>query len=297
MTWQSVLSDWSFEPTVLIGFALAAVLYWRGMHRAPALMRNGRRVMSLWKPVAFYGGLLVVFLALESPIDTLGATLFWAHMTQHVLLIMVGAPLIVLGDPLMPLLRGVPLAPRRRAIGFTVRQRWVHRLGAAFGWIASPVPAVTIFLLDLYIWHWNFLFNLTLRNQVVHDLEHLCFLGTAALFWTQVIDQRPMRSRLSYTRRAVYTLVAAGLGNILAMFFVFSLRPDYSQYARVTHRLFGISALADQQFAGAIMWVPVLFLFGGAFVICFFKALSEDESSTIEAAGSYSVLLPREQAR
>jgi cytochrome c oxidase assembly factor CtaG len=139
---------------------------------------------------------------------------------------------------------------------------------------------------DLYLWHWSLLFNLTLQNDTVHLVEHLCFLGTALLFWSQVIDQRAVHVRLSYAARAVYTVLTAAASNVLAMYFVFTPKPLYAAYASPAHRLYGMTPLGDQQIAGAIMWVPVLFLFGGAFAVCLYKALAEDEEAeVVPAAG------------
>ncbi|MGH2447753.1 MAG: cytochrome c oxidase assembly protein [Chloroflexota bacterium] len=298
MVWQIVLHDWAFQPTVIVPLVIAAVLYARGIRTSMRIVPADRRVTRRWNAVSFFVALLIIFGALEGPLDILADQLFWPHMIQHLLLIMVAAPLLLLGDPVIPLLRGVPLGLRRSIAGTAMKQSWLHRLGHYLSWILQPVPAVTIFLVDLYLWHWDFLFNLTLRNEVVHDFEHLCFLATALLFWSQVIDQRPLSARLSYAQRTVYTVVASALGNILAMYFVFSPRPVYAVYAHLSHRLFGLGAVADQQYAGAIMWVPVLLLFGGSFAICFYKALSEDSSQgRFPDTGSSDVHLPYESAK
>lgn len=277
MTWPSELSQWSLDPSIVIGIGLAAILYWRG-RRSLAIVRGDRKgTTRLWNALAFYAGLGVLILALESPIDSLSASLFSIHMLQHVLLIMVAAPLLLLGNPAVTIMRGVPLRLRRRTLGAIVGQTWIHRLSTALAWLRRPVPTFIIFVGDLYLWHWAWLFNLTLQNDTVHLVEHLCFLATALLFWSQVIDQRALPARLSYTFRAGYTVIAAAASNVLAMYIVFTPKPLYSAYADLQHRTFGMTPLGDQQIAGAIMWVPVLFLFGGAFVICLYKALAEDE--------------------
>lgn len=291
---MDLLSTWSFEPPVLIGLAIAALLYWRGL-RGLSLGVVGRRpAMRPWQVLAFYAGLLTVVIALESPIDGYNGELFWAHMLQHLLLIMVAAPLLALGDPAVPLVRGIPLGIRRRALGAAARQAWVHRLGHVLSRLGRPAPVFVIFIVDLYLWHWNTLFTLTLQNQAVHDLEHICFIGSALLLWSQIIEVRSMRSPLTYGQRAIYSVLTAFSSNLLAMYFVFAPRPVYGAYAAVAHRPFGISAVADQQLAGAMMWVPVLFLFGGAFAVCVFKWLGEEEAAGatgLSPAGSYSVLL------
>lgn len=270
-------TDWSFDPGIVAGVVLAGVLYWRGRRRLNDVRRgvplNGRRI------VAFYAGLIVLLIALESPIDSLGTVLFSYHMIQHLLLIMVAAPLILLGDPGVTIVRGIPLSIRRAVLGRGAKQGWLHTLGALFGRLNRPVPAAIIFLLDLYLWHWDYLWNLTLQNDAVHAVEHLCFLFGALLLWTQVIDQRALHPRLTYFQRAIYTVLVGAAGNLLAMYFVFSSVPLYS-YANEAHRPFGMTALGDQQIAGAIMWVPVLFLFSGAFAFFMYRGLADDASQS-----------------
>lgn len=266
-------TQWSFDPAIVASIVLVSVLYWRGRRRLNDVRRgsplNRRRI------AAYYSGLAVVLVALESPIDALGATLFSFHMIQHLLLIMVAAPLLLLGDPGVTIMRGVPLTIRRTVLGRGVQQGWVHNLGSLFGKANHPVPAAGIFLVDLYLWHWNYLWNLALQNATIHAAEHLCFLFSALLLWTQVIDQRALHPRLSYFQRALYTVLVGAVGNLLAMYFVFSTVPLYS-YAREVNRPFGITALGDQQLAGAIMWVPVLLLFSSAFAVFMYRGLAED---------------------
>lgn len=252
---------------------LTGVLYLLGL-------RTGRpgKPHPGWRSACFYAGLLTIFLALESPIDGLDGQLFWVHMVQHLLLIMVAAPLLVLGDPALPILRSSPLGPRRRVLKAVTTQSWTHRLASVTSRVASPWPAATIFLLDLYLWHWNLLFNLTLQNYAVHIVEHLCFLLTAVLLWSQVIEQRPVHLRLSYLQRAAYVVIVGAAGNLLAMYFVFTPQPLYSQYVRLSPRPFGMTALMDQQLAGALMWVPVLFVFAIAFSVLLYRWLGEEEA-------------------
>src|SRR5579884_64065 len=278
MNW---LLQWSFDPGIVAAIALAAILYWRGRRRLSDVRRGVP--LERWRVASFYAGLVVVLLALESPIDVLSAYLFSFHMIQHLLLIMVAAPLILMGDPGVSIMRGVPLSLRRSVLGSGARQGWLHHLGHWFGRLNHPVPAAVIFLVDLYLWHWNFLFNLTLQNDAVHAFEHLCFLGTALLLWTQVIDQRALHPRLGHFQRAIFTVIVGGLSNLLAMYFVFSTVPLYT-YARVINRPFGMTALGDQQLAGGIMWVPVLFLFAGAFATFMYLGLGEDAEAAPQAA-------------
>lgn len=281
MAWPQVLAQWSFDPSIVLLTALAALLYWRGWR--PLSLVTDHKPVRAWNAVAFYAGLAAVILALESPIDALSATLFSFHMIQHLMLIMVAAPLLVLGDPGVTMLRGVPLRIRRTALGYLAQHNWSRRLGKALARLNTPVLAFLVFATDLYVWHWSYLFNLTLTNDTVHFTEHTCFLVTSLLFWAQIIDQRAIHIRLSYVRRALYGVFAGAAGNVLAMFLVFAPKPLYG-YASLTSRPYGMTALGDQQIAGAIMWVPVLFIFGGVFAVCLFKALQEDERQSDAAS-------------
>ena len=108
--WGAAGAHWSFEPWIILALILTGTLYWRGMTSTMALLPRGHRLgRRPWRVAAFYGALLTIFLALESPLDYYATTLMWMHMVQHMALIMLAAPLLLLGDPALPLLRGIPL--------------------------------------------------------------------------------------------------------------------------------------------------------------------------------------------
>ena len=219
----------------LVGIAAAALLYRLGrLGTEPA--RRG---------ACFYGGLLTIVLATDSPVDAYADRLFWVHMLQHVLLTMVAPPLLLLGRPW-------PRVVRPLALG--LRRPLVRALGACHP-VAAPLPAFVLFNGVLLGWHVPALFDLTLRNQVVHDLEHALFLGTALLFWTHLAPTS-RRPRLSDLRRAAYGAGAILAGWGLALVLALSRHPLYAHYAALAHRPGGLSALADQQVAAGIMWVP-----------------------------------------
>lgn len=292
LTWPSVLSQWSVDPSIVIGVVAAAVLYWRGWRPLSANRPSARR---FWNAAAFYAGLTVVVLSLESPLDVLAAHLFTFHMIQHLGLIVVAAPLLILGDPGLTMLRGIPLSTRRSVLGAIAQSPKIRRLGVVGRPFRSPTFVAVLFVFDLYIWHWSVLFNSTLSNGTIHVGEHLCFLITALLFWSQIIDQRGLHAHLSYLQRALYTVLVGAAGNVLAMYLVFAPRPLYAGYASLPSRLYGMSTLVDQQIAGAIMWVPVLFIFGATFSALLYKALQEDERQTpviATGAAPYTTFFP-----
>ena len=150
------------------------------------------------RSAAFYGGLLSIVVALDTPLDELADTLFPAHMTQHLLLLMVAPPLIVLSAPWMRLWRPLPLGFRRTVAKSVARGRWAAPLRALGRLLARPLPAWIAFNGVLVAWHVPVLYDATLSNEAMHDLEHATFLVAGVLFWMQVIDSPPVRAHLAY---------------------------------------------------------------------------------------------------
>ena len=239
-------------PFVLV--LVAALLYARGGRRRGPGRRDPReRRRRDW---AFYAGLLTILIALDTPLDPLADTLFAAHMTQHLLLLMVAPPLIVYSAPWLQLWQPLPLGFRRTVAKSVARDRWTAPLRALAKLLARPIPAWIVFNVVLVAWHVPVLYDATLSNEAVHDLEHTTFLVSGLLFWLQVIDSPPVRARLTYAARAVYVTAALLVSWVLAIVLALASEPFYSAYAHLAHRPGGLSALADQQIAGGVMWVP-----------------------------------------
>jgi putative membrane protein len=242
------------EPTILAEVAVAALWYWGGARRTRLrAVGSSRRRSTPWRPLSFACGLVTIVVALDSPLDRLADSLFWAHMLQHVLLMMVAAPLIVLGAPWLPFWRPLPLAFRRslaRAVAKSPSLAWLRR-GARF--VAQPLPAWLLFNVDLAVWHVPAAYDLTLRDGAVHYAEHLSFLLLGMLFWIQVLDSKPFRTRLSPFGRAVYVAAGSVAAWLLAVVLMLATTPLYPAQD-VGHR--GISALADQQLAAGVMLGP-----------------------------------------
>ncbi len=240
MSW----GGWSIQlPLVYV--AIAAMLYWVGGRG------YSRSAPQPWRMASFAAGLLSIVLALESPLDTYADQLFWVHMIQHVVLLTVAPPLILLGRPWPRMWRALPLRSRTR-IGRTLAlSRWMAPVRA----LARPWPAWLLFTVTFVAWHIPSAYNLTLKSQTVHDLEHAMFFFTGLLFWARVIDPGPLRPRLIWPVRIAYVMSAMVVGWVLAITLVLAPHPIYPHYAQLTHRPGGISALTDQQLAGGVMWV------------------------------------------
>jgi len=272
----NLLTDWQFEPVVFGGVALAALLYYGGF--AYSKRHGSARGVAWWRAACFGLGLLAILVALESSLDDLADTRLWAHMVQHEILIMVAPPLLLLGMPLLPMWRAVPLRLRRSTLGWTMRQRWPRRLWHTVGaWLLAPIPAFVLFVADFSLWHHPALYDAALASQNVHSLEHLTFLATALLFWVQVIPARPVRPRLGYIGRTLYLGVAGLYSSLVGGFFMFSVAPYYSHYAALERSAGDMSALVDQHLAGAAMDVPGVIVFFVAMCALLWLWLGEDQ--------------------
>jgi putative membrane protein len=245
--------SWSLDPALALVIA-TAILYRIGDRRTVTGPHGAHR--QRWRNVAFYGAIGLLVIALNSPLEALSERLFWAHMIQHVLLLLVIAPLIVLARPWVRLWRALPLDTRRgRGRGLALGERtaplrWASRT------LGRPAPSFVLFSGVLLAWHVPALFDATLRSGALHALEHTLFFTTALMFWKQVIDSPPLHARLGAPARVAYTTGAMVVSWLLAVVIALAPHPLYAHYAHEVSRPGGISAMADQQIAAGIMWVP-----------------------------------------
>jgi cytochrome c oxidase assembly factor CtaG len=266
-----------------------AIVVVAGLYALGSRWRVGSQVhrrRDRWRTIAFAAGLLTLVAALDTPIDTEADRLFAVHMVQHVLLLSVAPPLIVLGAPWARIWRPLPLGFRRaaaRALVVDPRTRPLRRLAHGLG---HPAVAWVAFCGNLVLWHVPALYDATLRNGGVHDLEHALFFTTGLLFWAQVIPSAPFRVRLDEPRRALYVTLAMLVGWVLAVVLGFARAPLYHPYAALAHRPGGLSALADQQIAAGVMWVPGSLAFTIAIVLFFYRWLAPESESRRRPARS-----------
>ena len=250
---QAVLQAWSPPVVVNASLCLAALLYTRGWIR----LRAARpKLISAWRLTGFLAGVAVVWLAIGSRLAAFDDVSLTVHMVQHVLLMSVAPPLILLGWPELPFLRGLPKFVVRRAIGPLLRSEPVKYLGR----IATH-PAVCFLAAAgaLIGWHVPVAFEAALHCNGLHELMHASFLATGFLFWWPVVQPWPSTARWPRWSIPLYLFCATLPCDVISAFLAFCGRVVYVSYLSGP-RTFGMSPLQDQECASAFMWVSVTFI-------------------------------------
>ncbi len=250
---QATIADlftrWDVPPIVSAELALALLIYLVGWIR---LRRTRPLAIPGWRLAAFVAGIAALFVAVSSPLDTFSESLLFMHMGQHFVLMSLAPPLIVLGAPVVPMLRGVPRWFVRGFLGFFFRRRALHRLAHVlvdlrFSWLAMNLAYVC--------WHIPAAYEFALSSENWHNFEHFCFFSTSILFWWPILQPWPSRPRITRWALIPYLLLADLVNTGVSAFLCFSGRLLYPSYGEIVPRPFGLSALSDQIAAGAFMWV------------------------------------------
>lgn len=235
---HDLISAWEPDWPVLIGLVVAGLLYLRGR------VRSGRQARAGY----FVAGIAAVVVALLSPLETASGSLASTHMVQHVLLVLVAAPLLALGGAITTMAMGLPIALRR------AWWRLLRKAGltpARLRWLRSPLPALVLYTLVFWNWHAAVPYQATLESDMVHAAEHVSFLATALFFWQAVLASDMARRGL----RVLAIFGAAMQATLLSALLTFAPTPWYGGYAE-TAPLWGLDPLTDQQLAGLVMWIP-----------------------------------------
>ena len=254
------LTQWNLEPSILIGTALISCLYlyaigpYRKRHFPDEPVRSGQTV-------AFLSGMLIMFLALVSPLDELGDSyLFSAHMVQHLFLTIIGPPLLLLGTP-----------------EWLVKQALNNRLLFYIAKIVTyPAVAFVLFNVDFWLWHAPPLYNATLENQTIHILEHLTFIIFSLCYWWPIFSPSKDLPRLPIGGQILY-LFLSGMPSVLLGAGLTFTPPLYAPDIAAP-RLWGISTATDQQLGGLIMWVPVSIFYIVIMSILFIRWMLQQEA-------------------
>jgi putative membrane protein len=243
-------SAWTWEPLVVAGLAFAALVYVAGLYRLWRRAGIGHGV-RVWQAGAFGLSLLAFVIALVSPLDALSGALFSAHMTQHMVLMLLAAPLLALSAIPTVALWALP-------------RGWAHAVGRWWGrsavvrpiWRAAsqPIAAWVIAAVTLWVWHVPSLYQAALHSEVVHGLEHVSFVLTTVLFWQVLIRPAGLR-QAAYGAGVLYLFTSALQAGALGALLTFAGQPWYPEYV-ASAAAWGLTPLADQQLAGLIMWLP-----------------------------------------
>ncbi|MFZ0521922.1 MAG: cytochrome c oxidase assembly protein [Candidatus Acidiferrales bacterium] len=264
---QTILQSWSTPVGVDLALGVTALVYARGWFRLRSALPE---LISFWRLAAFFAGIFFVWLAIGSPLNAFDDALLTVHMLQHLLLMSVGPPLILLGAPQLPLLHGLPQSFARGVVSPILRTNSVKRLGhfvsrPAFCWLAAAFALIG--------WHIPAIFALALRWNWLHELEHATFLATGLLFWWPVIQPWPSVARWPRWSIPLYLFCATLPCDALSAFLAFCDRVIYRAYFSAP-RLIQMSPLEDQQFAAVLMWTCVTIIFIVPAVIVTMQLLS-----------------------
>ncbi len=251
-------SAWNWDPWILLLLGIAVTTYLTGVRRLWRRAGRGRGIPR-WRAGAYLLGVWTLYAALVSPLHALGHSLFSLHMLQHMLLMVVAAPLLVLGHP-------------GTAFVWAFSTRWRLRLGMLLrapplstGWkfVAHPASVLLLHVGALWVWHLPALYEAALSHHWVHTIEHASFLLTAILFWWVLASHDGYRRWSGYGAAILYVFATALQSGALGALITFAPRRWYVGH-EVGATLWGTDALADQQLAGVLMWVPAGLVYAAA---------------------------------
>ena len=271
------LSHWSANPVVLAACGIVAVTYLLGSRTGP------RPAGSAAQAAAFYGGLLVVVVALVSPVGYWAERYIWIRSLQDVLLAFGAPSLIVLAAPWLALRRGADV--------------WLWRAGAAaerpdrpgagrgpesgWSWTAWPVLVTVVFNVCWLGWHLPGGYDAALRHPAVQAVEVVSYLGLGIVFWLQISGSAPFTPRFAPLSRLALAMATFVCVSLLSMALIFGSAVLYPAYRGPAHRV--LSIVTDQQVGGAVMWALALVPFGIAVIALCIRWLAADESQALDA--------------
>lgn len=271
--YRAIFVEWS-PPIILTGtLIVCGVVYVRGW----VAIRKTRLVQfPWWRLWAFLLGLAVIWVAIASPLDGFADALLSAHMVEHLLLMSFAPPLLVLGCPVVPLLRGLPRGVTTYLLGPLIRIKALRNLGHL---MIVPLVAWLAMNLTFLGWHVPAAYDFALEHEHWHEFEHVCFLGTSILFWWPLIRPWPMREDYHFGWLMLPYLVMADIVNTaLSAFLVFCDRPVYGYYLKETNA-FHVSPLSDQRAGAVVMWVIGSLVFLVPAIVLTVRLLQPEERS------------------
>ena len=268
-----LLTSWDLRLEIILVLATAGSLFIAGWMRVRG--RGGRRLATGWRLGCYLAGLAVLALALMSVIDLLGQSLFLMHMIQHLLIVMIAAPLLLLANPFPFTIWGLPNGPNIARLLFSQDSRFRRALIR----VTRPGILWLTFVTILWGWHDPAAYNAALRIGWLHDLQHLTFFGAAMLFWWRLVNAGPRTcgGRFPLLARLGFLLAGAAANMIPGVVIALAEAPLYAYYVDVP-RVWGLTVIQDQVLAGIIMWIPGTMMYFLAALVILFRALGRPES-------------------
>ncbi len=265
--YRAIFEEWS-PPLLLTGALIAfAVVYTRGWF---AIRKTRPSKFPIWRLGSFLLGLAIIWLAIASPLDGF-------HMVEHLLLMSFAPPLLLLGYPVVPLLRGLPRGVTVHLLGPLIRIKALRQLAHI---LIAPLVAWLAMNLVFLGWHVPAAYDFALENEHWHEFEHMCFLATSILFWWPLVRPWPMRENYAGWFMLLYLVMADIVNTALSAFLAFCDRPVYGYYLNEPNA-FHISPLSDQRAGAVVMWVigSLIFLVPAVFLTV--KLLQRDETPRV----------------
>ena len=257
---EPALPGWSFEPWAFVPLAVSLALYLVGLSRLVRRADNSQTTVRR-NAMLFLLGWLALAGATMSPLHEGGGRSFTLHMLEHELIMLVAAPMIALSRPLGVMFWAMPAAGRIGLSGWArgglVYWLWRHA--------TAPVTATIVQIAIIWLWHAPILFELALRHEGWHIVQHVCFLLSALIFWWAMVFGRA--GRHGYGVAALCLFVTSLAGGGLGALMTFAISPWYADYAAMGMGLFGLTPEQDQQLAGLLMWIPGGMVHAGASLV------------------------------
>ena len=278
---RALLLSWDLRLEILVPLTVIGALYFFGWIRLRR--RSHGRFANCWRLASYTGGILILALALLSPIAVLSGQLFSIHMVQHLLLMMVAPPLLLLANPFPTFLWALPTRLRIAvASAFRRLSVWLAAdtfLGRILLKALAPATAWMLYVLIIFAWHDGNAYSLALRFGAVHGFEHVTFVGAALLFWWHVTGAAPrFHSKPAQWLRVAYVLAMIPPNMLLGVTLSFAETPIYPYYESLP-RLYGLSVMDDQVWGGLIMWIPGSMMYVIAALALLARLLSSAEQS------------------
>jgi len=259
--YRVIFEEWSLPIFLTVAVVLCAVVYTYGWF---AISRTRPALFPAWRLIAFLSGLAILWLSIGSPLDSFADASLSAHMIEHLLLMSFVPPLLLLGFPVVPLLRGLPRNLVIALLGPLLRLGWLRRLSH---FLTLPVVAWLAMNLAFLGWHVPAAYDFALEHEHWHEFEHICFLGSSILFWYPVIRPWPTTASRPGWYMLIYLVTADIVNTALSAFLAFCDRPVYKYYLTQPNP-FHLSPLSDQRLGAVVMWVfgSLFFLVPAAFI-------------------------------